>query len=70
MRHSDAGIDEAKKLLEQAIALHEKHMNGTEPTTGPAGDASQMKMMRMMTRALAALRGVAAGKMGGGLLGM
>lgn len=41
----------AKSSLEAAIARHERHMNGTEPTS----DASQMKMMDEMKAALAAL---------------
>lgn len=58
MNHqSKPGVAEAVKLLEQAIALHEKHMNGTAPTTGAAGMRSQMEMMRMMQGALQALNG-------------
>lgn len=47
----------AEKKLRDAIALHEKHMDGTEPTTGADGEKSQMKMMKMMKAALAALVG-------------
>lgn len=43
--------------LKAAIALHEKHMNGTAPTTGPAGEKSQSEMMEMMRSALSALGG-------------
>lgn len=50
-------IDGAVSDLSAAIALHEKHMNGTAPTTGAAGDASQQKMMDQMTSALDALNG-------------
>lgn len=51
----------ARELLEKAIALHAKHMNGTAPTTGPAGMRSQMEMMDLMKRALKALKGGPAG---------
>ena len=47
----------ARRYLADAIALHEKHMNGTEPTTGPAGEKSQEEMMRMMQQAYEALTG-------------
>lgn len=49
-------IEQAETLLEKAIALHAKHMNGTAPTTGPAGMKSQMEMMNMMKVALVMLR--------------
>jgi len=39
--------------LEKAIARHERHMNGSEKTS----EASQMKMMQEMKKALAALQG-------------
>lgn len=55
-------IQQAENLLERAIALHAKHMNGTAPTTGPAGMKSQMEMMNLMKGALLVLR---RGKMGG-----
>jgi hypothetical protein len=45
----------AIKELKQAIALHEQHLEGTAPTTGTAGRRSQLRMMRMMERALTAL---------------
>lgn len=45
----------ATDQLDAAISLHEKHMNGTEPTTGPDGERSQMKMMNMMKAARKAL---------------
>lgn len=53
----DTKVDlaKAKKALSDAINLHEKHMNGSEPTTGADGEKSQQKMMRMMKAALAAL---------------
>lgn len=54
MQHNDA---QAVAMLDQAIALHVKHMNGTAPTTGPDGEASQMKMMQQMQTARAALGG-------------
>ena len=58
-RLGDAGPDlaEAKAKLRQAITLHEKHMNGSAPTTGKAGEKSQQDMMDMMVEALAALTG-------------
>lgn len=40
--------EQAENLLERAIALHAKHMNGTAPTTGPMGMKSQMEMMNIM----------------------
>lgn len=50
----DAGNTQtAVAKLEAAIARHERHMDGTEPTS----DASQMKMMDEMKAALAALKG-------------
>lgn len=55
-------IQQAENLLERAIVLHAKHMNGTAPTTGPAGMKSQMEMMNLMKSALLVLR---RGKMGG-----
>lgn len=47
----------AEKWLRKAIALHEKHMNGTAPTTGKAGEASQELMMTQMKNALSELTG-------------
>lgn len=44
-------IAHARKMLEAAIARHERHMNGTEPTS----EASQMQMMAEMKGALRAL---------------
>lgn len=38
----------AAGYLDDAIALHEQHMNGTAPTTGPDGERSQMQMMDQM----------------------
>ena len=49
--------DKARRYLADAIALHERHMNGTEPTTGPAGEKSQAEMMRLMQQAYEALTG-------------
>lgn len=40
-------------LLQEAIALHQAHMDGTEPTS----DASQQKLMDLIEAALAALIG-------------
>lgn len=61
---------EAKRLLSQAIALHQKHMNGTAPTTGAAGMASQMQMMDLMKEALRAMNsGSGSNSLARGLLG-
>lgn len=43
----EAGLN----LLDQAIELHEAHMDGTKPTS----EASQAKLMRLMERARAGL---------------
>ena len=51
------GAKEAAAWLEKAIALHEKHMNGSAPTTGKEGEKSQMLMMEQMKNALAELEG-------------
>lgn len=61
-------VDKAKaeKSLKAAIALHEKHMNGTAPTTGEDGEKSQMKMMRMMKAALEFLTGKGDGEVSNG----
>lgn len=59
-RHvADAKADPAtaKAKLKAAIALHAKHMNGSAPTTGKAGEKSQRAMMDLMEEALAALSG-------------
>ena len=39
---------EAKKWLAIAIRRHERHMKGTEPTTGTDGEISQKLMMEEM----------------------
>lgn len=49
-------VPSAVKYLEEAIALHVRHMNGTAPTTGAAGEKSQQKMMDQMREALRALK--------------
>lgn len=49
------GAKEAAAWLKKAISLHEKHMNGTAPTTGVAGEKSQKLMMSQMMRALSEL---------------
>lgn len=54
---NDVDTAKAEKSLKDAISLHEKHMKGTAPTTGPDGEKSQMKMMRMMKAALDYLTG-------------
>ena len=48
-------VDKAIKPLTAAIALHQAHMDGTEPTTGAEGKKSQQKLMGQMERVLAAL---------------
>ena len=60
-------IPGAVKWLKKAIALHEHHMNGEKPTTGKAGEKSQMLMMEQMKKALAELEG---GGMKSGMKGM
>ncbi|MDJ0363583.1 DUF935 family protein [Hymenobacter sp. H14-R3] len=57
---SKEDVAEATKWLRKAIELHEKHMNGTAPTTGKEGEKSQMEMMTQMKNAFAALTGKAA----------
>ena len=57
-------VGKASKSLRDAIELHERHMDGSEPTTGDDGDKSQKKLMRMMKAALAALGGSSKGGMG------
>lgn len=51
------GSKEAIAWLKKAIALHKKHMAGTAPTTGDAGEKSQKLMMEQMENALAELEG-------------
>lgn len=51
----DIDIDIARKWLKKAIKLHEAHMAGKAPTTGPDGEKSQQEMMDQMMKALAAL---------------
>lgn len=52
-----ADVPKAVLWLKKAIALHEKHMAGTAPTTGKEGKESQQLMMDQMRKALAALGG-------------
>ena len=52
-----ADVPKAISWLKKAIALHEKHMAGTAPTTGKDGEKSQQLMMDQMRAALAALGG-------------
>lgn len=58
-------VSSAVDQLNAAITLHKKHMNGTAPTTGAAGEASQKKMMDQMMAALSALNGGSMGSMKG-----
>jgi hypothetical protein len=60
----------ARRYLADAIALHGKHMDGTEPTTGPEGEKSQAEMMRLMRQAYEALTGEKAPSTGAGTHGM
>ena len=41
-------VKDAKKWLGIAIRRHERHMKGTEPTTGDNGEISQRLMMEEM----------------------
>lgn len=50
-------IDQARIFLEKSIKLHEEHMNGNAPTTGPEGEKSQQKLMDYLMKALSALGG-------------
>jgi len=50
-------VPKAKAALARAISLHMKHMDGTAPTTGKDGEASQKKMMADMLEAWRALDG-------------
>lgn len=54
---SSVDITKAKTFLKRAISIHEAHMNGSMPTTGKAGEASQETMMEFMMVALIALGG-------------
>lgn len=55
-------VEGATTWLKKAIALHKKHMDGTAPTTGAAGEKSQMLMMTQMEKALAELEPGSGGK--------
>lgn len=55
-------VTKAIEALKKAIALHKKHMNGSAPTTGAAGEKSQMLMMTQMEDALGFLESDAAKK--------
>lgn len=46
---------ESKKWLGIAIRRHERHMKGTEPTTGTNGEISQKLMMEEMEYAMKSL---------------
>lgn len=48
-------LSAAKNALAKAITIHHKHLGGTLPTTGKAGEASQNEMMSLMQRAYAGL---------------
>lgn len=51
-------VAEARRQLLAARKLHQQHMDGTAPTTGPAGEKSQQKLMDQIEAALAALEGI------------
>ena len=55
-------VAKAIEALKKAIALHKKHMDGSAPTTGAAGEKSQMLMMTQMEDALGFLESDAAKK--------
>lgn len=55
-------VAKAIEALKKAIALHKKHMDGSAPTTGAAGEKSQMLMMTQMEDALGFLGSDAAKK--------
>ena len=42
--------------LAKAILVHQGHMAGKIPTTGPKGEKSQMQMMSLMKAALGELK--------------
>ena len=48
---------ESKKWMSIAIRRHERHMSGTEPTTGNGGEISQKLMMEEMKYAQKSLSG-------------
>lgn len=48
------GVDKAKSLLDQAVVLHERHMQGKEPVNPD----SQMKLMNLIKDARTALNDV------------
>lgn len=50
--HND---DQARQWLDQAIAMHERHMSGQAPTTGAEGERSQMQLMQQLQAARSAL---------------
>lgn len=61
-------VQAAAGLLQDAIDLHMRHINGDEPTAGVEGDASQERMMGMMRGSMGHL--VQAGASAGGMPGM
>lgn len=63
-------VQTAMAYLHAAIVLHEKHMTGAAPTTGPEGEKSQKEMMVMMEKAYKALSGKGSGRGGSGPMAM
>lgn len=53
VKAANVDVAAARSNLQAAITLHQKHMDGTEPTS----EASQMRMMNLMRKALDALIG-------------
>lgn len=51
-KHETRNNAKAEQWLEIAIRRHERHMTGTEPTTGESGEISQRLMMEEMQYAL------------------
>lgn len=50
---SKEDFESGMNALISAIQMHAKHMNGSLPTTGIAGERSQMRMMNLMREAYA-----------------
>lgn len=54
---AEPDINAAIAKLKAAVKLHQAHMDGKAPTTGPDGEKSQKKLMDMIVAALAAITG-------------
>lgn len=57
------GVRDAISWLRKAVSLHQRHMEGTAPVSGEAGERSQKTLMEQIKNALAALTEKAAGSM-------